>query len=361
MVRERFDSLNTLRVVALFMVVFLHATCFDGKNFPASALMQDGGMNWIFFTPAWGGVWIFFILSGFLAGKGFAEGRYTFSRKSVLAYYKKKVLRVYLPTMLFIGFCVVLFNPSFFSKNDILLKMLTSTWDGTAGFPGPGATWYVFTLMWFYAFAPLLCFLAGKLQTKGCIIACSVVVMLLGLCERGWQYRHGLDWYTVTYTPPYSNFDLFFVGVLMAYLCRCAGKSESVRMGWKTAIAVSLAVLIVANTYFFAHAVFVNVYRYGLPSVYLVLVAAYLYVYQTSADCPAGGGQMSLLVNHIDRISFEFYLFHSLIFWRIAPHIGGHTPLGQYAKYLLVGLMISYVFARGWHCVISGMRKERRG
>ena len=166
--------------------------------------------------------------------------------------------------------------------------MLTSTWDGTAGFPGPGATWYVFTLMWFYAFAPLLCFLAGKLQMKGQIIACSIIVALLGACERGWQYRQWLDWYTVTYTPPYSNLDLFFVGVLIAYLCRCVSKSVSVHIGCKTSISICLAALIIANTYFCANSLYMDLYRYTLPSVYLVLVAAYLYVYQTSADCLAG-------------------------------------------------------------------------
>lgn len=53
------------------------------------------------------------------------------------------------------------------------------------------------------------------------------------------------------------------------------------------------------------------------------------------------------------KISFEFYLFHSLIFYQIAGHIGGHSAIGQWVKFILIGGSITVIFAIGWNKIFQ--------
>lgn len=83
---NRVDALNVLRVIATLSVFCLHTSIFEPD---ISSLFSSDGLCFLWRTPAWSGVWIFFILGGYFAGKGFASGRYSFSRKGILNYYKK--------------------------------------------------------------------------------------------------------------------------------------------------------------------------------------------------------------------------------------------------------------------------------
>lgn len=79
------NPLNFLRVVAFFMVFFLH-------TFPSSKI--DFSFCFIFHTPAWGGVFIFFILSGYLIGKGFFAGKYENTFKGSLKFILQRFIKI---------------------------------------------------------------------------------------------------------------------------------------------------------------------------------------------------------------------------------------------------------------------------
>ena len=60
-----------LRICAALMVFFCHCALYTVH--PVTELFKNNYMK-VFRLPAGGGVWIFFILAGYLAGKGFAGG-----------------------------------------------------------------------------------------------------------------------------------------------------------------------------------------------------------------------------------------------------------------------------------------------
>lgn len=60
----QFDIFNFLREVALLCVIGLHTVCV------ISAVYPEIPHSWLFNTPAWLAMWIFFFLSGYLLGKG---------------------------------------------------------------------------------------------------------------------------------------------------------------------------------------------------------------------------------------------------------------------------------------------------
>lgn len=74
-----FDAVNFLRTIAVLFVFVLHSTLFDGKNFPAGQVFRDFEFGFLFALPAWGGCWLLFALSGYLAGVGFENNRYSVS------------------------------------------------------------------------------------------------------------------------------------------------------------------------------------------------------------------------------------------------------------------------------------------
>lgn len=84
------NHIDILRIVATFMVFSLHSLLFTGKNFPMTDILNNSGGYFIFFTSAWGAVWIFFVISGFLAGKNWKAGKYELNAQSIRSYYQKK-------------------------------------------------------------------------------------------------------------------------------------------------------------------------------------------------------------------------------------------------------------------------------
>lgn len=224
-VNRVFDSINAIRALAVMLVFLLHASLFDGINYPAGKIFFDYPWAFVFKTPAWAGCWILFVVSGYLAGIGFRSGRYRLNLgpDGILAYYKKKAINVWLPTICFILFISVLCYPDFFLKYPQLLVLLvTCTYRGQYGVPGIGATWFVFTLMWLYLLTPLLALILGRIVKKGnynkkCFIL-ILVISIIGLAARTFILKFNYDWYTYVYTFPLMNIDLYFCGIILAYL-----------------------------------------------------------------------------------------------------------------------------------------------
>ena len=71
MKKSNFNPINFYRVIAVLFVFILHSTLFSGKDFPAGHLFNDYKLCFLFALPAWGGCWLLFVLSGYLAGIGF--------------------------------------------------------------------------------------------------------------------------------------------------------------------------------------------------------------------------------------------------------------------------------------------------
>lgn len=343
------NYIDKLRIAATVMVFSLHSLLFTGKNFPMQDILGENGGYFIFFTPAWGAVWIFFVMSGYLAGIGFCKNKYELSIQGIKKYYWKKVKRIYIPTILYIAFCTVMIKPDFLSDNDVILKIITCTYAGTPGFNGPGATWFVFTLMWLYFISPLIAWVLTKIPAKQ-IVLFFVFILLLGIANRLNWYINEWAWVDL-YTYALCNLDLFTCGFFVAYM---EDKNKIQQNNYFRYGLVGLFIFfIMVNNYMIAYEKYIAVYQYIFPSLYLIFACLYLYCFRVNFSICRNSEIKNTFIKKIAKrfatISFEFYLFHSMIFDRLAKHIGGHTASEQYLKFFMVSFVITYIFSVGWH------------
>lgn len=146
-------TINTLKIIATILVFVCHCGIVCNKSFGFE--LSD---NWqiLFKTPAWGGVFIFFVISGFLASKSFSSGLFGNRGAYIRIFLKKKFLNIYVPCIIFISLVYILTDPEGKLTWTFLLKILTCTFNGTGGgIKYIGASWYVFVLMWLYVLTPI--------------------------------------------------------------------------------------------------------------------------------------------------------------------------------------------------------------
>lgn len=359
--RNQFDHINALRCVAVLMVFCLHAHLPMGKDFAMWQAIEQSPVMFVSYTPAWAGVWIFFIVSGYLAGMNFASGKYKLDSSGIKKYYLRKISKVYVPTLLFVCLCVVMVEPSFLGHDYVWLKMLTCTYNGIPGFDGTGATWFVFTLMWLYLLAPWGAKAICKMNCR-CMTVCGGGTLLAGFLIRIYGYVNELNWHVYTYTPPYANLDMFFLGMMLAYWQYKGCGLDIVEVDkprlkpLAVFVIVAFMALILCSCWMHAYNTYIWVLQYMFPSLYAILTLGYLYTMKSVL-----GRRKSIVfksINWFSGISFEFFLFHSLIMGRVASHVGGHTPIEQYSKFLLVVLVITIVFSIGYHRIFE--KNDRR-
>lgn len=344
---QKINYIDKIRIFAVIAVFSLHSTLFVGKDFPMNDIIKYSDIMLIFFTPAWGGVWIFFVLSGYLAGTGYVKNRYELNISGISRYYLKKITKIYIPTIMFVGFSVVMINPSFLSDFKVLLSFFTSTYSGIPGFYAIGATWYVFSLMWLYFISPFVAMCYKRIASLKYIL---LIICLLGGATRGIFYLNEWDWHTM-YVSPWCNLDLFCCGMGIAYL----SDNVSIQVNFKlrALLLCFFASIILFCNYVWAYGVYFAVYQYVMPTFYLVAVCLYLYLFRIDAGRKYSFPRIEKMAKHFSTVSFSFYLFHSLIMGRIASHIGGHTVVEQYIKYYIAAFLITYIFSLGWHRMIN--------
>ena len=293
------------------------------------------------------------MLSGYLAGIGFSKKKYELAIQGVRKYYWKKLKRIYIPTVLYIAFCTVMIKPDFLSDNDVILKIFTCTYAGSPGFNGPGATWFVFSLMWLYFISPLIACVLTRIPV--CKMTSFVLfIIFFGAVNRLNWYINEWAWVDL-YTYALCNLDLFACGFCVAYM---KDKNEIQQNQYFRYGLVGLFMFfIMVNSYMIAYEKYIAIYQYVFPSVYLIFTCLYLFCFRVNFSACRNSKIKNEVKKSIAKrfatVSFEFYLFHSMIFDRLAKHIGGHTASEQYFKFFIVSFIITYIFSVGWHRAIE--------
>lgn len=316
------DPINLLRVLAAFMVFCLHTSIFSG---------QRGFMfsreTWYLQTPAWGGVWIFFIISGYLIGKGFYSKKFTCTIRGILYFYGTRFLKIGLPTLGFVGLCCILVKPDFLPENPhVLIRILTFTYDSNPGFDGVGATWYVSTLMQLYLITPLIYFILDKISIKFSSSKKSsfifgitfFVIVITGFICRQLALKNCWNWNREVYVPFYMNLDLYISGMLLNFILPPKREILNIKNHIKKIlITVIYITFIFFNTYVYYKG-YLIIYQYVFPSIYIGLTIAYLYIHESIDSGMLSKANsfciqcVSTFINWFANISFGFYLFHSL-------------------------------------------------
>jgi peptidoglycan/LPS O-acetylase OafA/YrhL len=218
--RSFYDPLLTLRFTACLMVLAGHALMVTHlpANLPNS--LAAGSAAWLLTASPWGGVWIFFTLSGYLMGKGFYSGRYTPDGTGVWSFYRNRLLRIIPLYFTSVVIVAALVHPECFARANLghLLAVLSFQCDSFDSDHPIGALWSVRTEMQFYAIVPFIYIcVARHLKSLAAISAIAAAALAGGLVFRnatirtlGWEF-----WPVEIYRTLLGNIDMFLWGFLL--------------------------------------------------------------------------------------------------------------------------------------------------
>ena len=280
-------TVDVLKCYAAALVFVCHSyiACNAAFSFEFNSSWQ-----FILKAPAWVGVWIFMIVSGFLAGNGFFAEKYTLTQKGIRKYYKTRFLNVIAPTWVMISIVYILADPQIPSVS-IICRFLTCMFRGGDAADGVGATWYVFTVAWLYLLTPLFVFISQKIEGRYCgketriYFGLLSVLAVLGMFYRVVGRLSGLTWYRWIYASPLGNIDLFWGGLVISRIRYFLSESEwqnekciTDKIRKATGAGILIATLFCAYCYFYGEStkpILLSVYRYLMPTAFLSLGGGY--------------------------------------------------------------------------------------
>ena len=190
------------------------------------------------------------------------------------------------------------------------------------------------------------------------------MLAVVALCWRMYARKCGFEWNQYVYVPPAGNLDLYLGGMIFGYLNaeqqHVPGKIE------KIIAAFLLTALLIVNSYFFNLAYFGDslgeaMSKYFFQTAYLIVCLYFIRAFDTNCgarekvSCGAIRRNPARLVDAFASISFEFYLFHSLVLDRISGYVlMGHTiSWGLHVRLLLLTAIITLVLSIGFHRIFS--------
>lgn len=317
---SRMDVFNFIRGVALLCVIGFHTLSVIQPTYP------DIKAPWIFITPAWYAMWVFFFLSGYLLGKGFFNGKY----EKISTFYISRAIRI-VPVYLFFLLVLFLFyKPLWFINNlKTLYFLLTFTYNGwlMPSITGVGATWFISTIVQLYAFAPLVYkFGLAKVakdrerereREKGKYLTIILFVLIaLGLIWRLLTDLFDLDYLIYSYSPAFANADLFFGGMVMSGLTKDSYDTPFKKYVRKLSMFAFLGLIVCFTVPYIRISCWM--YQYLYPTLALVSLSLVVYSFDTKDKRKPDKLTFSSIVKnplrfveYLGTISFTFYLYHS--------------------------------------------------
>jgi len=218
--RSFYDPLLTLRFAACLMVLAGHALMVTHRPADLKTSLAAGSWAWLLTASPWGGVWIFFTLSGYLMGKGFYSGRYTPDGPGIWNFYRNRLLRIAPLYWVTIVLVAALAQPECFAFENLadMASVLAFHCDRFNYQKTIGALWSVRTEMQFYVLVPLvyIC-VARRLKSLPATVAAAAAVLAGGFAFRHLTFAalgFELGRFEL-YIPLLGNIDMFLGGFLL--------------------------------------------------------------------------------------------------------------------------------------------------
>lgn len=334
--RNKVDMLNILRVIAFLMVFFLHSKIFIPVNWN-----ENFNNAWIIYTPAWAGVWIFFILSGYGIGSGFVNKKYQVSCDGILKYYCKRIMSIVPLYWLYLLVVIVFVRPDIIipSQQNIvyLLKLFLFNYQEEFYSTEFGLAWYMTTLMRLYLIAPLIYYVINRfLKTKKRIIISGIALISIGIVARCLVGYHiaktGVgDWSPNIYKPFYFNLDIFGIGILLSFLKKKVEANKNKlfdKLSFLKPVPFILFIMLVLSNSYIYYASSYNgknlmyIYEYIFPTVYIIISSLYIYTYDINRTFEYSKLSKDDLhhnklriFDYFKYVQGEMYFFHSTVLY----------------------------------------------
>ena len=386
--RNKVDKLNLLRFMAFMMIFLLHSTVYMPEGW------DQMPNSWLIYTPAWAGTWIFFILAGYGVGASLYSGKYDpmwdrdmpLGKRGIIRFYARR-LSVIVPMYWLWILCV-----SIFVQSDILrpgpthIKMLLKLFlfDYHEEFYQEtfGVAWYLTTLVRLYILAPIIYLLMSRLiKTKRPTVLAvfTIIGLFLGLRIAMW-YHYRISppdmWSVEVYKPFWFNLDFFACGMMVNWLRKgnnkgAADQRNNEHMLYQVCGYASGSLILglsVVSAYYYYQAdrvlrettVFMDIYRYVLPSIYLLLSLIFIYCFDIRRTYEYKQLSMKQIVKNPSRIfdcfrfiQYPMYLFHTTVMYCLSEvyvsgmYDGSLRLLGVHADMIIWAsgiLFIIYAF-----------------
>lgn len=219
------DPLLTLRGFACLIVLIGHGTMLVFPPSDIDSIVRTYNPFRCLMACPWVGVWIFFVLSGYLMGKGFYGGRYSIDRKGIFRFYRNRILRIapiYWSAILIVA---AVQGRSVFQPDNLpgFVSSLLFFQSINMPFVVIGALWSVQTEMGFYLAAPYLFIGLSCLTERFRPINIFIALITAGVLFRIAMLQFGSYlgqhiWTVSIFSPTISNLDLFCGGMLTNWL-----------------------------------------------------------------------------------------------------------------------------------------------
>jgi hypothetical protein len=182
-----FDPLMGLRAMACLIVMVGHFFLVTFSLYPNDPNRSLRMLKMLLLCPPWAGVWVFFTLSGYLMGKGFARGRYALNAAGARSFLRNRLLRIAPVYYVGVFLVSVYLCPEIFRWRNwwMLIEMGLFDYRGDLPLNPIRALWSVSTEMQFYMLVPLL--MVGLFAVGRHLLCCRWGCWL-------WGRRLGFGW-----------------------------------------------------------------------------------------------------------------------------------------------------------------------
>ncbi len=319
------QHINFLRGLAAICVFCLHF-CITYQKTPWENLPS------ILWTPAWTGVWIFFIISGYLIGKGFYSEKYkTENIRDFCKFYLKRIIRIFPLYFLIVLIDMFFVNTNiYFNGSETFARIFTFRLRNPYADAMTGNLWFISTLVQMYLITPFVWkFIINpikKLKQSTPITASMLILLLITylLLRLYWWNKVSWDYFILPNIS--ANIDLFFSGFLLNHFTKDY-QDNRLKQILRPVCTTILLVFIIVNTYFMSK-LFIGNGTYNLflkiicPTITLTILLPSIYAYNIEKEnyklkLKSIINNPLLIFNYLGIISFCFYICHCQIMYNV--------------------------------------------
>ena len=309
---------NILKSIAMLSVFGVHSLICIRVFYP------DIHFPWVFYTPAWAAMWMFFIISGYLLGKGFYNNKYQTDKKGILIFWINRIIRILPPYLLFLLFMLLFVYPVEFAKEHFysLIPMLTFTDNisviiSKAKVP-IGYLWFISAIVQLYLLAPFgYKYIFSKIKVNKLLI--FFLIAGIGLGIRLIYNYFKIPYFNNIVIPSWTNLDLFFGGMFLNAFT--INSEDTTIKKWLRPISLLLLIVtLLMFTYQLHFRASWWFYKFIAPTVILALVALIIYCFDYSGKpvqeplCLKAILKNPLrLFDAYGTIVLGFYIYHSYL------------------------------------------------
>lgn len=322
-------SIQLIRVVAMFMIIFDHIL--SKISFPMQAMVIQVANS---------GVFIFLLISGFLYGNKQIDNWKN--------WFKKRLFRICIPLWFFMGIDFIV-EAILWNNYDIKYVFIYAfNLQGMLGVNVGGTNlWFLTLIMICYLITPLLQRIRQKALGRNIgimvlLVAIFAQVILAYITDIGMVAGHTLSWCVIAIGMYVAG---YFIG----------NKILSDDMGMARLIIITILAVISSGIVLFFNRKFDGQIIYDRIVIYYGMVVIDLWISTVlyKVGHYVKDGVISKLINHLDAISYEFYIVHGLIIAALTVNI-----LNEFDSvvYILTTLVLSWIVAVVFHWIIGRIK-----